>query len=174
MRARAAFLAGAGSAAILAIGWNASLGLTNAATSSGPVAASTSGAAGSAPSPKTTSTPSSTPSDSQPAASATTAPAPAPAPVPAGPADGTYTGQAVGYQYGTIQVAVVISGGQITDVQNIIAQATHGRDQAFPMLLSEVLQAQSAHISNLSGATYTTQAYEQAVQSALDTAGFTG
>jgi uncharacterized protein with FMN-binding domain len=157
MRARAAFLAGAGSAAILAIGWNASLGLTNAATSSGPVAASTSGAAGSAPSPKTTSTPSSTP-----------------APVPAGPADGTYTGQAVGYQYGTIQVAVVISGGQITDVQNIIAQATHGRDQAFPMLLSEVLQAQSARISNLSGATYTTQAYEQAVQSALDTAGFTG
>lgn len=172
MRARAAFLAGAGSAAILAIGWNASLGLTDTTTSSAPVAASTSGASGTAPSPKSTSAPSSAPSDAQPSASASTAPAPAPA--PAGPADGTYKGQAVGYQYGTIQVAVVISGGQIADVQNIIAQATHGRDQAFPMLLSEVLQAQSANISNLSGATYTTQAYQQAVQSALDTAGFTG
>lgn len=172
MRARAAFLAGAGSAAILAIGWNASLGLTDTTTSSAPVAASTSGASGTAPSPKSTSAPSSAPSDAQPSASASTAPAPAPA--PAGPADGTYQGQAVGYQYGTIQVAVVISGGQIADVQNIIAQATHGRDQAFPMLLSEVLQAQSANISNLSGATYTTQAYQQAVQSALDTAGFTG
>ena len=42
------------------------------------------------------------------------------------------------------------------------------------MLLSEVLQAQSAHISNLSGATYTSRAYAQAVQSALDAAGFTG
>ena len=170
MRARAAFLAGAGSAAILAIGWNASLGLIDTTTSE-PVAASTSGGSGTAPTPQATTAP----SDSQPSASASTAPVvPAPAPVPAGPADGTFEGQAVGYEFGTIQVAVVISGGQIADVQNIIAQATKGRDQVFPVLLTEVLQAQSASISNISGATYTTQAYAQAVQSALDAAGFTG
>ncbi len=168
MRARAAFLAGAGSAAILAIGWNASLGLIDTTTSA-PVAASTPGGSGTDTSLKA----STAPSDAQASASASAASV-APATVPAGPADGTYQGQAVGYEFGTVQVAVVISGGQIADVQNIIAQATKGRDQAFPMLLTEVLQAQSASISNISGATYTTQAYAQAVQSALDAAGFTG
>ena len=154
MRARAAFLAGAGSAALLAIGWNASLSLaTTNTTNSVPAAAGTSGVA-------TTKS-----------SSAASTPAPS---APAGPADGTYQGQAIDYQFGTVQVSVVIAGGQITDVQNNIAQATRGRDQAFPLLLNEVLQAQSAHISNLSGATYTTRAYEQAVQSALDAAGFTG
>jgi uncharacterized protein with FMN-binding domain len=39
---------------------------------------------------------------------------------------------------------------------------------------SEVLTAQSARVSNISGATYTTQAYLQSLQSALDAAGFTG
>ena len=151
MRARAAFLAGAGSAALLAIGWNASLSLaTTNTTNSVPAAAGTSGVA------------------------TTKSSSAASTPAPAGPADGTYQGQAIDYQFGTVQVSVVIAGGQITDVQNNIVQATRGRDQAFPLLLNEVLQAQSAHISNLSGATYTTRAYEQAVQSALDAAGFTG
>jgi uncharacterized protein with FMN-binding domain len=94
--------------------------------------------------------------------------------VPAGPADGTYQGQALDYQYGTIQVAVVVSGGHITDIQNIVAQATRGREQAFPILHDEVLQAQSARISNVSGATFTTMAYTEAVQSALDAAGWQG
>ena len=173
MRARAAFLAGAGSAALLAIGWNASLSLTTTnTTNSVPAAASTSGAAT-----RQSSTTATTPAPSASAApsdSVSAAPAPAPAPAPAGPADGTYQGQAIDYQFGTVQVSVVIAGGQITDVQNNIAQATRGRDQAFPLLLNEVLQAQSAHISNLSGATYTTRVYAQAVQSALDAAGFTG
>jgi uncharacterized protein with FMN-binding domain len=167
MRARAAFLAGAGSAALLAIGWNASLSLTTTTTSqSVPAAAGSSGATAGK-----SSTGAGTP---LPTSSASSTPAPVPAPVPAGPADGTYQGQAIGYQYGTVQVSVVIAGGQIIDVQNNVAQATKGRDQAFPLLLTEVLQAQSAHISNLSGATFTTQAYAQAVQSALDAAGFTG
>lgn len=171
MRARAAFLAGAGSAAILAIGWNAGAGLVNGnqATTSAPVAAGPSGGSSSS-----TLGSSSSASSAAPAPSASTAPAPAPAPAPVGPADGTYQGQSVDYQYGAIQVAVVVSGGKITDVQNIVAQATRGRDQAFPILHDEVMQAQSANISNLSGATYTTMAYTQAVQSALDAAGWQG
>jgi uncharacterized protein with FMN-binding domain len=169
MRARAAFLAGAGSAALLAIGWYASLSLTtDDATSSVPAAASTSGAnAGKS------STGASTPAPTASASSSASA-EPAPAPVPVGPADGTYQGQAIGYEFGTVQVAVVIAGGQIVDVQNIVADATKGRGQAYPLLLTEVLQAQSANIANISGATYTTLAYAQAVQSALDAAGFTG
>ena len=39
------------------------------------------------------------------------------------------------------------------------------------MLHDEVLQAQSAQIDLISGATYTSEAYAQSLQSALDQAG---
>jgi uncharacterized protein with FMN-binding domain len=41
---------------------------------------------------------------------------------------------------------------------------------AGPQLHDEVLQAQSAQIDTLSGATYTSEAYAQSVQAALDQA----
>jgi uncharacterized protein with FMN-binding domain len=41
---------------------------------------------------------------------------------------------------------------------------------ASPRLHDEVLQAQSAQIDSLSGATYTSDSYAQSVQSALDLA----
>ena len=167
MRARAAFLAGAGSAAILAVGWNVGAqamsvqtATTTPATSSDSTNTSTSGSSTS----NSTSTDQSSSAASSPSASPTTS----------GPADGTYSGQAVGYRYGTVQVNVVVSGGSISDVQLVQASATKGRDQAFPVLVSETLTAQSANISNLSGATFTTQAYQQALQSALDAAGWQG
>ena len=40
--------------------------------------------------------------------------------------------------------------------------------QVIPMLRSEVLAAHSAQIHGVSGATYTSQAYAQSIQSALD------
>jgi uncharacterized protein with FMN-binding domain len=40
-----------------------------------------------------------------------------------------------------------------------------------PILRSEALQAQSANIDGVSGATYTSTAYAQSLQSALDSAG---
>jgi hypothetical protein len=46
--------------------------------------------------------------------------------------------------------------------------------QVAPMVHDEVLAAQSAHVSNISGGTYTTQGYLQSLQAALDAAGFTG
>ena len=114
----------------------------------------------------------------------------APAPVPsaatvAAPqaasraADGTFNGQTVNTRYGTIQVNAVISGGKITDVV-AVKLTDQGRQsvsistQAAPMVRSEVLAAQSAKVSNIGGATYTTQGYLQSLQSALDAAGFTG
>jgi uncharacterized protein with FMN-binding domain len=41
-------------------------------------------------------------------------------------------------------------------------------EYAVPRLRQEVISAQSAHIDGVSGASYTSQAYEQSVQSALD------
>lgn len=166
MRARAAFLAGAGSAAILAIGWNAGVAAfsNSTTTTSTPAAAGYSGSsAGSSSSDSSTTTDSSS-------ATPSTAPSPSTPTV----ADGTYQGQAVGYQYGAVQVSVVISGGAITGVNLDQATATRGRDQAFPMLVDETVQAQSANIANLGGATFTCAAYHQSLQSALDAAGWQG
>ena len=90
-------------------------------------------------------------------------------------ADGTYTGTSEQTRFGDVQVQVVVAGGKITDVQ-----ALHLTDQeqrsvqisnyAAPILRQEVLASQSASVSNVSGATYTTDGYLSSLQSALDQA----
>ncbi len=90
-------------------------------------------------------------------------------------ADGTFTGQDVSMRYGDVQVQVTISGGAITDVTALQLPGGDGRSErlssiAGPMLRSAALQAQSANIDLVSGATYTSDAYQQSLQSALDAA----
>jgi uncharacterized protein with FMN-binding domain len=85
-------------------------------------------------------------------------------------------GAAVEDPYGTVQVAVTLKGGRITDVQPVAIPLDSGRSQeintaAAPLLRSEVLRAQSAQVDVISGATYTSQAYAQSLQAALDRAG---
>ena len=103
--------------------------------------------------------------------------APTPTPTPSGPTykDGQYTGQDFQNQFGDTQVKVTISGGKITDVQALQLPFDRQRSAeisqyAAPLLHDEVLQAQSAQIDSLSGATYTSDSYAQSVQSALDQA----
>jgi len=97
-----------------------------------------------------------------------------------GPAkDGTFTGATEQTPFGPMQVAAVISGGKITDVKVLQKTNQGGRsvqisNQADPMLRSEVLQAQSANVSMIGGATYTSEGYLMSLQAALDQAGFTG
>jgi uncharacterized protein with FMN-binding domain len=103
-----------------------------------------------------------------------------PTPTPTGTAtgalkDGQYTGPAVITEFGNVQVRVVISGGKITDVQalqltNDSRRSVAISNSAAPRLHDEVLQAQSAQIDTVSGATYTSNAYAQSVQAALDQA----
>ena len=92
-----------------------------------------------------------------------------------GYADGTYTGQDVSMRYGDVQVQVTISGGAVTDVTALQLPNGDGHSSRIssivePMLRSEALQAQTASIDLISGATYTSGAYKQSLQSALDTA----
>ncbi len=96
---------------------------------------------------------------------------------PSASSDGTWTGSSVGTRYGSVQVSVTIAGGQITEVTPLHLTDADGRsvqisNQAAPMLRREVLSSQSANVSNIGGATYTSQAYLQSLQSALDQAGF--
>ena len=167
MRAGSAFLAGVGSAAIVAIGWQAGVGtLVSSLPQSQAAASGTTAGASSSTSSNSATTDTST-------QAATTAP------VASGPADGTYDGSVVNTRFGTVQVQAVISGGKITDVIAVKLTDTDRKSiqisqQVAPMVRSEVLTAQSAKVANISGGTYTTQAYLQSLQSARDAAGFTG
>jgi uncharacterized protein with FMN-binding domain len=92
-------------------------------------------------------------------------------------ASAAYMGTAVQTRYGIVQAKVVVSGGKITNVSFAQLTAFDGRSQqinsnAAPILLQETLSAQSAKIDTVTGATYTSDGYEQSLQSALDQAGF--
>ena len=98
------------------------------------------------------------------------------APASAAAQTATYTGTAVNTRFGSVQVQVQVTGGTISDVTALKLTDHDGRsvqisNRAAPILREEVLAAQSASVSNVSGATYTTQAYLTSVQSALDQAG---
>ncbi|MDQ1393965.1 MAG: hypothetical protein QOF30_2942 [Acidimicrobiaceae bacterium] len=117
-----------------------------------------------------------------PAGPANTSPAPGAAPPPGsnptttvGPTSGprTITGGLFSNRYGDVQVAVVVSGNQIIDVKALKLPSDRARsrdisDQAAPLLHDEVIQAQSAQIDTIGGATYTSASYAQSLQSALD------
>lgn len=86
----------------------------------------------------------------------------------------TVLGQPENANYGMVQVKLTLVGGRITDVQ-AVQMPSGGRSSdiaayAAPQLRTEVLQAQSAQIDTVSGASYDSQAYAQSVQSALDSA----
>jgi uncharacterized protein with FMN-binding domain len=93
----------------------------------------------------------------------------------AAPAAQTYDGDPVDNRYGTVQVRITVRGKQITAIEPIQMPFDRSRsqyisEQAAPYLHDEVLQAQSAHIDVVSGATYTSESYTQSLQSALDKA----
>ncbi|WP_181804321.1 FMN-binding protein [Streptomyces shenzhenensis] len=88
----------------------------------------------------------------------------------------TVTGNTVQTRWGPVQVKVTVKNGKITDVTAVQYPSDNPRDQqindyALPQLRSEALAAQSASIDTVSGATYTSEGYQQSLQSALDSAG---
>ena len=101
------------------------------------------------------------------------APAPAPTPKPTGQyTDGTYTGSQADAYYGTVQVEAIVQGGKLTDVQFLQYPNSHStsvyiNQQAMPYLTQEAVQAQSANVNIISGATFTSMAFQQSLASAL-------
>jgi uncharacterized protein with FMN-binding domain len=84
-------------------------------------------------------------------------------------------GDVVGMRYGAVQVRVYFRGRRIVDVRKLkhpedIERSRQIGADALPKLRKQVLAAQSARIDGVSGATYTSAAYKQSVQSALDLA----
>ncbi|MFI8848934.1 FMN-binding protein [Streptomyces sp. 891-h] len=88
---------------------------------------------------------------------------------------GSYTGSVITTRYGPVQVEATLKSGRLTAVKVLRAPSENGRDRdiardAVPRLTQEALEAQSARIDAVSGATYTSDGYVRSLQSALDKA----
>lgn len=82
--------------------------------------------------------------------------------------DGTYQGVGMNRR-GAIQVAVTIKNDKITDVE-VSDYEMHYSESDIAGLPQEVLQRQSAEVDNVSGATYSSMAFHDAVQEAISKA----
>jgi uncharacterized protein with FMN-binding domain len=97
---------------------------------------------------------------------------------PAGDTTRSATGPGVNYSYGVMSVKVTVSGrkvlrvglGSLDDGGNSRSESID--QQAIPILEREVLQAQSANIQGVSGASFTSTGFEQSLQGALHALGF--
>ena len=92
-----------------------------------------------------------------------------------GSGNGRATGSVAQTRWGPVQVRITVSNGKITDVTAVQVPDNNHRDQeingyAVPILQQEALDAQSAQIDTVSGATVTSDGYRESLQSAIDAA----
>ncbi len=85
----------------------------------------------------------------------------------------TLTGDLVETRWGDVQVAVTIEGGDVTDIRSLVLPDGDSRSARIseyvdPILREEAIAIDTADISVVSGATYTSEAYALSLQSALD------
>jgi uncharacterized protein with FMN-binding domain len=156
--------------AVLANRSNVSPIAANPATVGTPTTSNPAIAANPTPSPNRTTAP-----------TAPVSPSPKPAPItitkPAQPAvsgfkDGSYTGPVADAFYGNVQVKAVIQNGALTDVQFLQSPSGTGttlriNNSAMPQLTQEAIKAQSANVNIISGATQTSEAFQQSLTAAL-------
>ena len=88
----------------------------------------------------------------------------------------TVDGPVVTTRWGPVQVRITTDGSTLTGVEVLQYPDGNGKDQqinayALPVLVSETMDAKSADIDMVSGATVTSEGYVQSLQGALDEAG---
>ncbi|MDX6386349.1 MAG: hypothetical protein QOD85_151 [Gaiellaceae bacterium] len=88
----------------------------------------------------------------------------------------TVAGDVSATRYGPVQVQVTVKNGKVTAVTATQYPSGDSRSQqinayAIPVLNQEALQAKSANVHMISGATYTSDGYIASLQSALIKAG---
>lgn len=77
------------------------------------------------------------------------------------------TSDPISYKYGTIQLAVTKTDGRITAVTLLLGDTSYGKDVAYAALIDATLQVQGTNYGNVSGATFTTDAFKKAVENVL-------
>jgi uncharacterized protein with FMN-binding domain len=90
--------------------------------------------------------------------------------------DGSYIGNTYDAYYGVVQVQATVKNGQLADVKalkfpNHSGESRSINRQALPMLQQQVVQAQTARVRIISGATLTSRAYIASLKDALVLAG---
>jgi uncharacterized protein with FMN-binding domain len=81
------------------------------------------------------------------------------------------TSSTITTEKGPVQLQVTFDGTKITAVK-MLQQPDHPQTTAaVPKLVAETLQAQSADIDTVSGATITSEAYKESLQAAIDARG---
>lgn len=89
----------------------------------------------------------------------------------------TVTSAVASNQYGNVQLKVTIKNGRVTSIEAVQIPTGDPKSaeinaSAEPILRRSALSAQSADVDTVSGATYTSNSYKTALQSALDKANF--
>lgn len=89
--------------------------------------------------------------------------------------DGTYKGPEIDAFYGLVQVQATVQNGKIADVRfleypNDRRTSVQINSIAMPYLQQEAVQAQSANVDIISGATLTSEGFIMSLQSALASA----
>lgn len=131
---------------------------TEASSPSGTTSSTSEGATQVAPRPSATSSASTAPAP-QPSASATKN--------STATAGVTKSGSVEDSTFGMVQVEVTRANGKITQITMLRAEATHGRAAAFPYLIQYAIDANGSNFGNLSGATYTANAFKRSLEAAL-------
>ncbi|MFH9067436.1 FMN-binding protein [Streptomyces coeruleorubidus] len=109
-------------------------------------------------------------------ASSSAAGAAAPASTPSASSSGGTTttvvsGSTIDTEKGPVRVEVTFDGDEIASVR-MLQQPNHPQTTAaVPKLIEETLQAQSADIDTVSGATITSDGYKESLQAAIDARG---
>ncbi len=87
-------------------------------------------------------------------------------------ADGSYTGNPADAYYGNVEVRAIVQNGKLADVQflqypNDRRNSQYINGYAMPILKSEAIKVQSSKVDIVSGATDTSDAFQQSLHEAL-------
>ena len=96
------------------------------------------------------------------------------APIAVDTAAQSFTGVEVGTRYGPVQVKIMVKDGKIVDAQTV--QAPTGSSDRYtqmsvPVLRERTIDAQSANVQAVSGASFTSYGWYQSLASAIAQAG---
>lgn len=86
---------------------------------------------------------------------------------PAAPVEKTVKSDVVNYKYGIIQISVTALGGKVTEINVDQGESSNGRAAAYKELTLQLIESQGQSYGNVSGATFTTEAFIRAYNNAV-------
>jgi len=102
-----------------------------------------------------------------PSPTATPGPAARPTPVPTSAVRASFTGTTYRIPWGDVTVSIDVESGKVIGIHTPDIPDSPPSQYAQPILIEQALQAGSANIQGVSGATYTSLAFERSLENAL-------